>query len=64
MYYDILLGPNFVSAIRNRGVSSIGRVLKYYINKEPFNWDHFECPLYGGVHYWEISIKGGSTTFT
>ena len=32
MYYDILLGTNFVSTIRNMEVSTFGRVLKYYIN--------------------------------
>ena len=32
MYYDILLGTNFVSTIRNTEVSTFGRVLKYYIN--------------------------------
>ena len=33
MYYDILLGTNFVSTIQNKEVSAIGRVLKYYINR-------------------------------
>ena len=28
---------------------------------QPFNWDRFECPLFGCVSYWEVSIKGGST---
>ena len=57
MYYDIhnvLLGTKFVSTIRNREVSAIGRVLKYYINS----------PSIGtalSVHYMEVSIKGGST---
>ena len=32
MYYDILLGTNFVSTIRNMEVSTFGRLLKYYIN--------------------------------
>ena len=32
MYYDILLGVNFVSAIWNREVPAFGRVLRYYIN--------------------------------
>ena len=37
MHYDILLRTNFVSAIRNREVSAVGRVLKYY-NNSPSIW--------------------------
>ena len=48
MYYDILLGLNFVSAIQNREVSAIGRVLKYYINSHSIG-------TASSVHYLEVS---------
>ena len=48
MYYDILLRTNFVSTIRNREVSAIGRVLKYYINSPSI-----KTAL--SVHYMKVS---------
>ena len=48
MYYDIPLGPNFVSALRNREVSTIGRILKYYINSPSIE-------TASSVHYREVS---------
>ena len=51
IYYDILLGTNFVSAIRNREVSAIGRVLKYYINS-------LSIGTASSVHYLEVSTIG------
>ena len=51
MYYDILLGTNFVSAIRNREVSAIGRVLKYYINSPSVR-------TASSVHSMEVSTIG------
>ena len=48
MYYDILLGTNFVSAIQNREVSTVGRVLKHYINS-PSIWTA------SSVNYMEVS---------
>ena len=57
MYYDILLGTNFVSTIRNREVSTFGRVLKYCINSPSIG-------TASSVLYMEVSIKGGSTVST
>ena len=51
MYYDILLGTNFVSTIRNREVPAIGRVLKYYINSPSIG-------TVSSVHYMEVSTIG------
>ena len=51
MYYDILLGMNFASTIRNREVSASAKVLKYYVNS----------PSLGtalSVRYWEVSAIG------
>ena len=50
--YDILLGTNFVSAIRIKEVSAIRRVLKYYINSPSI----VRCP--------EPSINTGSCSYT
>ena len=51
MYYDILLGPNFVSTIQNREVFAIGRVLKYYINSPSIG-------TASSVHYMGVSTIG------
>ena len=54
MYYDILLGMNFVSTLWNREVSAIERVLKYIIialQSGPLRVSTiWRCPLLGGVH--------------
>ena len=52
MYYDILLGTNFVSAIQNTEMSTIGRVLKYYINYSP------SIGTASSVHFLEVSAIG------
>ena len=51
MYYDILLGTNFVSSILNREVPANGRVLKYYINSPSIG-------TASSVHYLEVSPIG------
>ena len=61
MYYDIVLGTNFESTIRNMEVSTFGRVLKYYINSPSIGTALSVC-------YLKVSpigrcplFKGGST---
>ena len=49
--YDILLRSNFESTIRNREVSTIGRVLKYYTNSPAFG-------TASSVHYLKVFAIG------
>ena len=51
MYYDILLGTNFVSTIRNMEVSTFGRILKYYISSPAIGTT-------SSVRYLEVSTIG------
>ena len=51
MYYDILLGTNFVSTIWNMEVSTFGKVLKYYINSPAIGTT-------SSVRYLEVSTIG------
>ena len=60
MYYVDRVGPNIVSAIRNREVAAIRNVLLYYVNGVSIGTARWwaplaRCPLLG------MSVKRGST---